>query len=285
MERMRGSRGGSLYSGGALCAAVLVHARLRHRRRGPLRGHMGRHGVPQLRFRRGSVPERVHAVHLRHPGLGGPRPAGHRSRAALWLVQTVIMVVSYAVRGEAWAQIAFWALFSCSSAPRRSAGSCTCCATMLRARHRGASARGRARADFQGRGPPDRPGCTGVVQGVAKRDYLGRVYATALFSMSLLMALLGFSPSPSDCEGMGLQAALGLRRAGCDFGPSKPPRRLVVLWAQACTCRCCRARGEARPRPQARAVLLDHPCILLHHTDRPGRAAEAAVRVATRRHN
>ena len=44
----------------------------------------------------------------------GPRAIG--LWAALWLVQTVIMVVSYAVRGEAWAQIAFWAFFFLLSA-------------------------------------------------------------------------------------------------------------------------------------------------------------------------
>ena len=116
----------------------------------------------------------------------GPRAIG--LWAALWVVQTVIMVVSYAVRGEAWAQIAFWAFFFLLSATAFG---------WLMHMARGAAgaaprrpARGRARADGaarQGRGPPDRPARRGRRPGRRERDY-PRVYATALFSMSLLMA-------------------------------------------------------------------------------------------------
>ena len=117
----------------------------------------------------------------------GPRAIG--LWAALWLVQTVIMVVSYAVRGEAWAQIAFWAFFFLLSATAFG-WLMHMLREELRARHRGARlAVARALTERLVKVVGLQIGLlvVGVVQGVAKRDY-PRVYATALFSMSLLMA-------------------------------------------------------------------------------------------------
>ena len=117
----------------------------------------------------------------------GPRAIG--LWAALWVVQTVIMVVSYAVRGEAWAQIAFWAFFFLLSATAFG-WLMHMLREELRARHRGARlAVARALTERLVKVVGLQIGLlvVGVVQGVAKSDY-PRVYATALFSMSLLMA-------------------------------------------------------------------------------------------------